>query len=273
MPSSPNGFRPALTAASQSITRRGLNLLANQPERFAAFEGQALSAYLPALAVDLRTPELDNLLAQAAQEFGGAVVPIDPAQRELLRNAFLEDLKAAVPLVDWTHPERVARCAAAIAEELELVPAEVHEIYWGGLLHDLGKVLAEPLAVTAQDNGAPPRYGLALIRTHAGLGGLLLDTVQPLFPTACLCASQHQESVDGTGYPFGRRYEKLSLPGMIANLADGYDACVTRLGWTAEQYTADVSAMYARTGHPDAPALRAFTAVAYRHHAKWYLGR
>jgi HD-GYP domain-containing protein (c-di-GMP phosphodiesterase class II) len=148
--------------------------------------------------------------------------------------------------------------------------SEISEIYWGGLLHDIGKLFVGELFVALDAQELPSPVTLPFIRAHACLGRSFLESVLPLFPTALTCAAFHQESVDGSGYPQGLTYYQLPVESQIVNLADGYDATVTRMGWSAAQVCADAEQMYARAGHPQAPVLSALIDVIHEHHLEWY---
>jgi hypothetical protein len=67
-------------------------------------------------------------------------------------------------------------------------------------------------------------------------------------------------------------YDQLTTEGMIVNLADGYDATVTRVGWSLDQVCEEDRRIYSRAGHSDAPVLRAFLSVVHRMHTTWYPG-
>ena len=270
-------FQHLLAASSRAITARGLALYAADPPKYNHLAALPFPAYIPALAVDLKTPAFIELLSLSHALFGESASGLDPHELETLRQLFYQCVWQTASMQTWFsqedgHASRVARIAAAIAGELGFSPWEIHEIQWGGLLHDIGKVFVGELFVALEAQGLASQVTLPFIRAHASLGGSFLESVLPLFPTALVCAAQHQESVDGSGYPDGLKYAQLTVEGQIANLADGYDATVTRLGWTADQVCADTQHMYTRAGHPDAPVLQAFLKTVDKYHSEWYPG-
>jgi hypothetical protein len=269
-------FQQLLAASSHSILARGLALYASDPPKYNRLVALPFPAYIPALAEDLKTPEFAALLSSVHSLFGESALHLAGLELEALRQRFFDCFWQTISAQTWFpqeggHAFRVARNAAALAAQLGYTGDEVHEIYWGGLLHDIGKVFVGELFVALADQGLPIETTMPFIRTHASLGRDFLESVLPLFSTALVCAAQHQESVDGSGYPDGLRYEQLSLPGQIANIADGYDATVTRLGWTASQVCTDIQGMYARAGHPHAPIVQAFIQLVEEKHPEWYL--
>jgi hypothetical protein len=273
--SSAIAFQQLLSASSQSILRCGLSLYASTPEKYARLASLPFPAYIPSLAQDLKTPEYSACLSSARLLFGESAQDLPPSELEALRQHFFDCTWRAASTQTWFpqecgHAYRVARNAAALAAQLGCSDHEVGEIYWGGLLHDIGKIFVGELFVALADQGLPIETTMPFIRTHASLGGDFLESVLPLFSIPLVCAAQHQESVDGSGYPEGLRYEQLTIPGQIANIADGYDATVTRLGWSASQICNDIQSMYTRAGHPQAPILSAFLQLVEERHCDWY---
>ena len=270
-------FQHLLAASSRAITARGLELYASHPQKYSHLAALPFPAYIPALAEDLKTLAFIELLSLSHALFGESASGLAQHELEALRQLFYQCVWQTASSQTWFsqeggHARRVARIAAALAAQLGFSSFEIQEIYWGGLFHDIGKVFVGELFVALDAQGLASQVTLPFIRTHASLGASFLESVLPLFPTALVCAAQHQESVDGSGYPRGLKYEQLTVEGQIANVADGYDATVTRLGWTADQVCADIQHMYARVGHPDAPVLQAFLKTVDKYHSEWYPG-
>jgi HD-GYP domain-containing protein (c-di-GMP phosphodiesterase class II) len=268
-------FQRLIAETSRSITACGLALYAACPGKYANLTDLSFPAYIPHLAEALRTPRFADTLASAQELFGEPAQGLVGKALEALRQTFFDSIWQAASAQTWFpqeggHSSRVARVAAALAEELGFSPSEIHEIHWGGLLHDVGKLFVGELFEALLAQGLPLEVTMPFIRAHASLGGEFMASVFPLFPTAQVCATHHQESVDGSGYPAGLRYEQLPLEGQIANLADGYDATVTRMGWTAQQMSADARQMYTRACHPQAPILQAYLRTIEKSHAAWY---
>ena len=268
-------FQQLLAESSRTITARGLALYAADPPKYNHLAALPFPAYIPLLAEEVKTSAFTDLLASAHDLFGKPACHLDGKALESLRQLFFQSVWQTASSQAWFpqeggHSERVAQIASAIAGELGLSLPEIHEIHWGGLLHDIGKVFVCDLFDALIAQGLPLGVTMPFIRTHASLGGSFLESVLPLFPTGLVCAAQHQESVDGSGYPVGLKYGQLTVEGQIVNLADGYDATVTRFGWTAQQVSSDNQQMYARAGHLDAPVLRAFLHTVEKYHAEWY---
>ncbi len=119
------------------------------------------------------------------------------------------------------HSKRVAANTLLLARRDFPDPATLREIYWGSLLHDIGKIgvpdaiLLKPGPLTA------PEW--ALMRMHPEFGGRILDKL-PFFSLAARIVRCHEERFDGTGYPAGLRGEDIPLPARLFAVIDTLDA-------------------------------------------------
>jgi HD-GYP domain-containing protein (c-di-GMP phosphodiesterase class II) len=267
-------FQRLLTEAVRSITQCGLHLITEYPLRFMRMRELPLPEYIPGLADDLKTPAYFEVLRAAQASFGVKAQGANRKQVRALQLLFRQVIVETAEANHWPppiddHAWRTGRIAVAVGKELGLPRPGLNELFWAGWLHDVGKLFILELADTLEAQGVNFEIILPLIRTHASLGGLLLESVYPLFTLGPICAVQHQESVDGTGYQ-GLHYEQLSAEGCIVGLADSYDATVTRVAWSAARVCEENRQQYARAGHPDDVVLMAFLRVVERYHTHWY---
>ena len=117
------------------------------------------------------------------------------------------------------HGEQVAALAAGMAEALELLPAEVEQIRYGGYLHDIGKVgVAGALLRRGRDifSGEAPE-----LKQHPLLGAQILAPIHFLQPAAQIVAAHH-ERWDGLGYPQGLKGPQIPLGARLLAVADSY---------------------------------------------------
>jgi putative two-component system response regulator len=127
---------------------------------------------------------------------------------------------------DYTggHVDRVARYAAATGREMGLSGDDLHALWLGALLHDVGKigvsdaVLRKAAPLTAEEYEEMKR--------HPQIGARILEASSFLRPGHA-AVLHHQERWDGTGYPAGLRGEEISLHGRIVAVVDAYDAIVS----------------------------------------------
>lgn len=119
------------------------------------------------------------------------------------------------------HSSRVASYAKNIAIELGWNEAEVRNIYYVGLLHDIGKIgiphdiLAKPSKLTDEE--------YETIKTHPAIGGEILKGIKSI-ENVSIGALYHHERYDGKGYPNGVKGEDIPLIARIIGIADAYDA-------------------------------------------------
>lgn len=119
------------------------------------------------------------------------------------------------------HSKRVAHFAAQLAMSLNLSEQEVENIYFGGLVHDLGKIGIPDAVLLKPEKLSTTEY--AMIQQHSTLSGIIIDrmdTWRHLIPLV----RHHHERMDGKGYPDGLAGEDIPLGARILSIADIYDA-------------------------------------------------
>ncbi|MBN2170806.1 MAG: HD domain-containing protein [Candidatus Krumholzibacteriota bacterium] len=148
-----------------------------------------------------------------------------------LRRLFLGTVDAMSSMVERRdpfvsgHQKRVAQLAVAIAEELGSDAFTVEGIRITGLLHDLGKV-AIPAEILCKP-GELSRAEQSIVRTHPVIAHRLLKRVEFPWPVADAIL-QHQERMDGTGYPAGLKGREILIQARILAVADTVEAMLTR---------------------------------------------
>lgn len=119
------------------------------------------------------------------------------------------------------HSERVASYARMIAEKAGMSEADQNDIYFVGLLHDIGKigvpdtVINKTLRLTDEE--------FALIKQHPIIGAKILKDITEM-PGIEKGARWHHERYDGKGYPDGIKGEEIPEFSRIICVADAYDA-------------------------------------------------
>lgn len=120
------------------------------------------------------------------------------------------------------HSARVAHNALAVARALALDENGVRAAYWGGLLHDLGKI-AVPEHILRKP-GRLTEAEVARMRRHSAIGAELLAAVSPDFAPISRTVRSHHERWDGTGYPDGVAGPDIPLTGRIVTVVDVFEA-------------------------------------------------
>lgn len=119
------------------------------------------------------------------------------------------------------HQQRVARIAAALAEELSLPPELVEGISMAGILHDLGKISVPAEILTKP--GAISEFEFSIIKTHPDVGFEILKEIDFPWPIARI-VHEHHERLDGSGYPQGLSGEDICQEARILAVADTVEA-------------------------------------------------
>jgi putative two-component system response regulator len=123
------------------------------------------------------------------------------------------------------HSVRVAEYAQEIARRLGKTQEQIENIFYSGLLHDIGKIGVPDDIVKKSDKLADQEY--AVMKAHPVLGADILKDMTEI-PMAAVGAHWHHERYDGTGYPDGLRGEEIPEPARIIGVADAYDAMTSK---------------------------------------------
>ncbi len=119
------------------------------------------------------------------------------------------------------HSIDVANYSKMIAELMGFDPQNIEEIYWAGVLHDIGKLL---IPNTILNKTKPLNSDeFKLIRTHPDLAANALLENPELFNIARIIRAHH-EHYDGNGYPQGLKGDNIPIESRIIAVADSYEA-------------------------------------------------
>ncbi len=119
------------------------------------------------------------------------------------------------------HSERVAKLSVEIAKSMNLDIRDVDRIYWGAVVHDIGKmgipeeVLMKPRKLTPNEYELIKRHPVLGEQTISGFSWL--EDLRPI-------VRSHHERWDGRGYPDGLRGEEIPFEARIVTVADAFDA-------------------------------------------------
>lgn len=118
--------------------------------------------------------------------------------------------------VTVTHTVGVVEIACQLARRLGLSKEEQQQIYYGALLHDIGKI-GTPVAIL-EKAGRLTEPEMKIMREHVVLGEeIIRDCVDE---KVARTAMRHHEKLDGTGYPLGLTEKELTLPERLLTVAD-----------------------------------------------------
>ena len=119
------------------------------------------------------------------------------------------------------HSTRVAMYSRMIAEKMGLSDTQCENIYYMGLLHDIGKIGVPNEIINKPSRLTDEEY--EVIKTHPSTGYDILAEIKSR-PDLATGARWHHEKYDGTGYPDHKAGEDIPLEARIIAVADSYDA-------------------------------------------------
>ena len=119
------------------------------------------------------------------------------------------------------HCKRVANIAKNIAKEMDLSEKDIKNIYYAGLLHDIGKIhFPEALLSTPSNNlNASERKHY---RKHAEIGEELLMPLDSFHPISRY-VRHHHERYDGSGFPDQLHGNEIPLGAAILAVAEDFE--------------------------------------------------
>ncbi len=106
------------------------------------------------------------------------------------------------------HSVRVAQYLRMLAGKMGLSDKECEDVYYMGLLHDLGKIGVPNAIINSPSKLTPEEYDV--VKGHPGLGADILSEIKSR-PDLMIGARWHNERYDGKGYPDGKMGEDIPL--------------------------------------------------------------
>ena len=119
------------------------------------------------------------------------------------------------------HSIRVAKYSRMIAEKMALPAEQCENVYYMGLLHDIGKIGVPNEIINKPFRLSDAEYDI--IKTHPGIGYDILSEIKSN-PELAKGARWHHERYDGRGYPDKISGEDIPIESRIIAVADSYDA-------------------------------------------------
>ncbi len=151
-------------------------------------------------------------------------------EKERLNDLTRESILALSNAVEFNdhytngHLQRVANYSKLIAEKMELSHDKITEIYYAGLLHDVGKLGINNEIINKPERLNDEEY--ETIKQHTPMGYKILRDMSEKtdFKDLSNGAKWHHERFDGTGYPDKLKGTEIPLIARIIAVADSYDA-------------------------------------------------
>ena len=118
------------------------------------------------------------------------------------------------------HSFRVAMYSMMIAKELGMSKQQQVDVYYMGLLHDIGKIGIPNAIINKTSKLTDEEYDK--IKQHPIYGYEILSQIQSM-PELSIGARYHHERIDGKGYPDGLTGDQIPFMAKIIAVADSYD--------------------------------------------------
>jgi putative nucleotidyltransferase with HDIG domain len=121
------------------------------------------------------------------------------------------------------HSQHIAELAADTAKLLKCTAKEINDVYWGGLLHDIGKIgipddiLNKPSGLSESD--------WVIIYQHTIIGAKIISPIKKLAQVAPIIEYSH-ENYDGSGYPHGAKSDEIPIGARVIRVVDSFSAMI-----------------------------------------------
>jgi len=156
-----------------------------------------------------------------------AVVIENARLYEDLENTFVQTVVTLANAIDMrdtytsSHSQQIAEWAAQTARLMGYTDQEIQAVYWGGLLHDIGKI-GIPDSILNKP-GKLDKAEWHIIKQHTIHGAKLVSSIKKLKNIAPLIEYSH-ERYDGSGYPYGLAGDQIPIGARIIGVVDSYSA-------------------------------------------------
>ena len=173
-----------------------------------------------------------DLFHKAEAKFGITAKLVDGTYRDelselLAKRAFSEQYKRGflemlVYTIDFrsehtvVHTLATVNFAQQIGRLMRLTGKDLRDLYYGALLHDLGKI-AIPLEIL-ESTGRLSDEEMKVMKAHVRITEMILEGV--VDDDVLQIAVRHHEKLDGSGYHRGLPGDQLTLPQQIVAVAD-----------------------------------------------------
>jgi HD-GYP domain-containing protein (c-di-GMP phosphodiesterase class II) len=140
------------------------------------------------------------------------------------------------------HSERVNIVSMLVGHEMDLALEDLEALYWGSLLHDVGKI-GMPESILNKPCSLDPNE-VQVVKEHPERGWEMLHAIEQL-RRAADGVRYHHERWDGTGYRAGLAAHDIPVIARIIAVADAFDAVLSnrsyRKGQSAEEAVARIA--------------------------------
>jgi putative two-component system response regulator len=119
----------------------------------------------------------------------------------------------------------VSNLAVTLGQKIGLSKSEVEALKFGGVLHDLGKIVV-PRDILNKPGPLDPEER-KIIETHPGVSANICAPLKKNLGAALEAIRYHHERLDGSGYPKGLKGKSIPAVARVLAVVDVYDALLT----------------------------------------------
>lgn len=151
------------------------------------------------------------------------------------------------------HSVDVAKESLLFGEYLGLKEEELIELAYAGILHDVGKIMI-PANIILKTSGLS-ELEYAQVKMHPVMGANLIRKTEFFSDKVINGVLYHHENYDGTGYPYEKKEDEISIYGQILRLTDSFDALIDnrpyRNGYSTDKALAIIESGIGKEYSPD----------------------
>jgi len=140
------------------------------------------------------------------------------------------------------HHQRVSKLATAIAQEMKLPQDKIEGVRFASLVHDVGKVNLPTEIVSKLNKLSEVEFNF--VKNHPKISYNILKKVDFPWPIAEI-VFQHQEKIDGSGYPRGLKGAEILIEAKILGVANVVEAMSSSRSYrpaiSVEEFLAEIS--------------------------------
>ncbi|WP_416147368.1 HD domain-containing phosphohydrolase [Salipaludibacillus sp. HK11] len=152
------------------------------------------------------------------------------------------------------HCKRIKDLSMLVGEKMQLNSESLHKLYFGALLHDIGKTKVPESILLKPDKLTNDEW--KIMKEHTRFGAeILRKTNIPHLILAADVVEQHHERYDGSGYPLSLKNDQINIESAIIGLVDSFDAItsdrVYKKGRSNKSALTEIKQLRGIKYHPD----------------------
>ena len=221
------------------ITQEHINKLVKHDITLPGFTMETINAKRDVKYIEFKK-DIDNAVVRAGCLFSDIRetkrIPLSLLRNEILpiiheavQAKEIVNLLASIQVKDdytYRHNIAVGMISNLIGTWMSLEHQELLQLTTAALLHDVGKMFIPIKILNKPGRLTDEEY--VIIKNHTLLGYEIMKKTIGINHRQALVALQHHERMNGSGYPFGLRKDKIDLYSRIVSVADIFHAMTSK---------------------------------------------